>query len=92
MADITGESIADSLRELGIPLHPLYGCYRSIGNRSDTHLSDGPYEKSGRHSGLKEECGLHEAWVQRGKTLVLSSNGFIPCEKIPIVQLELGSD
>jgi phosphoadenosine phosphosulfate reductase len=92
MADIPGESIADSLRELDIPLHPLFGCYRSIGNRSDTRHSDGPYEKSGRHNGLKEECGLHEAWVQRGKTLVQSRNGFVPCEQIPIVRVELGGD
>jgi phosphoadenosine phosphosulfate reductase len=92
IADIRGESIADSLRGLGIPLHPLFGCYRSVGNRSDTQHSDGPYEKSGRHGGLKEECGLHEAWVQRGKTLVLSKNGFVPCEQVPIVRADLRGD
>jgi len=90
MADVRGDSIADSLRDLGIPLHPLFGHYRSVGNRSDTQHSDGPYEKSGRHAGLKEECGLHEAWVQRGKTLLKTEKGFVPCDQIPIVLVELG--
>ncbi len=89
LADVAGNSVQPLLSSLDIPAHPLAHRYRSVGNRSDTQESHGPFEKSGRHNGLKEECGLHEAWARRGRTLVRSGAGFIPVEHIPIERLDL---
>jgi phosphoadenosine phosphosulfate reductase len=89
LADVTGESVPSLLSALNIPAHPLADRYRSVGNRSDTQESHGPYEKSGRHGGLKEECGLHEAWVRRGRTLVRSGERFVPVDRIPIEPIAL---
>jgi phosphoadenosine phosphosulfate reductase len=89
IADVQSESVRTSLTDLGIPPHPLVGRYRSVGNRSDTKNVEGPFEKSGRHAGLKEECGLHEAWANRGKTLLKSGRGFIPCTQMPVREVEI---
>jgi len=89
MADVSREHSKQSFSVLDVPVHPLADHYRSVGNRSDTRVSDGPYEKSGRHDGIKEECGLHEARVRRGGTLVRSGQGFIKVDQMPIQRLEL---
>ena len=89
LADVAGDSVQPLLSALDLPAHPLAHRYRSVGNRSDTKESHGAFEKSGRHNGLKEECGLHEAWARRGRTLVRSGGGFVPVEYVPIERLEL---
>jgi len=89
MADVSREHCKQLFLALDVPAHPLADRYRSVGNRSDTRVSDGPYEKSGRHNGIKEECGLHEAWARRGRTLVRSAQGFVSVERMPIQRLEL---
>jgi phosphoadenosine phosphosulfate reductase len=89
MVDVTKEHSKQLISALDVPAHSLADRYRSVGNRTDTRVSDGPYEKSGRHDGIKEECGLHEAWVRRGGTLVRSARGFLTVDQMPVQRLEL---
>lgn len=88
LADLSSWAVHELLREAQIPAHPLAGTYRSVGNRAETSVSNGPFEKSGRHSGEKDECGLHLAWVKRGKTLRQTGAGFAPFQGFPVVEVD----
>jgi phosphoadenosine phosphosulfate reductase len=89
LADLKGGEVRGLLSSFDIPQHPLANRYRSVGNQGDTRESQGPYEKSGRHSSLKEECGLHERGARNGKTLLKSGYGFRAHDQMPVIQIDL---
>jgi phosphoadenosine phosphosulfate reductase len=86
LADVTNQRAAQMLEERSLTRHPLAHLYRSIGNRQDTRPSSEGHEKSGRHHGEKEECGLHLGWIKHGKTLIYRGESLIPATKFPLVQ------
>lgn len=92
LADVTGEQVAQILADQHLDPHPLAGQFRSVGNRHDTlSISDG-HEKSGRHNGVKEECGLHLGWVKQGKTLINRNDFFAPAKTFPLIRSTIVPD
>jgi phosphoadenosine phosphosulfate reductase len=63
IVDWTDRQIGEYLRAHGLPYHPLWEQgYVSIGDtHSTTRYADGMKPEDTRFSGLKRECGLHEA-------------------------------
>lgn len=89
LADSRGGDLAQFLQDRGLAPHPLSNRYRSVGNQRDTAPVNEGYEKAGRHSGTKEECGLHLGWVKRGKTLITSGDTVLPAASFPLMRLAI---
>lgn len=89
LADISSFEVGRIIEQRSLPAHPLANKFRSIGNRSETQASDGQYEKSGRHAGVKEECGLHRFWTKLGKVVISPNASPQILDLIPIAELPL---
>ncbi len=87
LADVDAESLSQLKSALDIIRHPLADEYASVGNRSDTLSgTDGEFEKSGRHNGVKQECGLHERRVKMGLSYVKRDGIWKVQEDVPITE------